>query len=337
MPYDRLGRRLAGGDSPAFATLPDGSIDRYCTLLADGGDPLRTRRAFGREIRRRDRSTFRVRVEATEPGGQAVNTARQLHALGGDVTCYGHLDAPIFESLPFETVSMGEPADVYAFNFADSDVMFAENSAVVDWTLADLRAAADLRAVFAVDAACCANWVSFPGMEQAFHALGDATLPRVPFVVDPGDVNGLAPDAIDALHRSLAALQETFDVIYNANRREIRATAAPLGSSGNVADLLEDVRDATGITAAVMHGRDEAVAATPDGRTRVENYVVERAERHTGGGDRFTGGLSYGLANGWDWDLALACGNACAVHYVETGATGDSDDVVDFLDSRPQP
>lgn len=319
-------------------TFPDGSIDHYCALLADGSTELPSRARFGAEIQARDRSSFRFRVETTEPGGQAVNTAQQLHALGSDVTCYGHLDAPLFESLPFETVSMGSPAEVYAFNFADGDVMLAENSAVVDWTLADLRAVADLGTVFAVDVACCANWVSFPAMQQAFHALGAEDLPRVPFVVDPGDIGGLDPGDVDALHQALAALQDTFDVIYNANRQEIRATTAPLpGSPATDADRLDRIRDATGISAAVMHARDEAVAATPEGRIRVRNYAVEQSERHTGGGDRFTGGLSYGLANGWDWDVALACGNACAVHYVETGATAGRDGLVDFLDARPQP
>ncbi|MFB6254214.1 MAG: hypothetical protein ABEI06_06375, partial [Halobacteriaceae archaeon] len=162
--YDRLQRYLTQRSSPTLTTLPDGSIDRYCTLSAGAMGPLETRETLGREIHDTNRSTFRMRVNATEPGGQAVNVAQQLDSLGCEVTCYGHLDAPIFDTLSFETISMGEPASVYAFNFTDGDVMFVEESGVTDWTLKDLQQVAELSSVFSVDAVCCSNWVSFPAM-----------------------------------------------------------------------------------------------------------------------------------------------------------------------------
>lgn len=334
MPYDRLGRRLEEQPSPTLATLPDGSIDRFCTLSTGVGGPLRTRETLGRELQDANRSTFRMHVESTEPGGQAVNVAQQLHALGSEVTCYGHLDAPVFDTLPFDTVSMGDPARVYAFNFPDDDVMFVEGSAIADWTLRDLRDVATLSDAFAVDAICCSNWVSVPEMGRAFHQLASEDLPRVPFLVDPGDIVGSPPEEIESLRRALAALQDTFDVIYNANRGEIRATAATLPESlADDHDRVEAIRAATGIEAVVMHARTEAVAATSGGLTAVDNIRVARPERHTGGGDRFTGGLGYGLASDWDWELALACGNACAAHYVDTGDTGTIDDLIGFIDT----
>lgn len=331
MPYDRLGTRLREGESPTFATLPDGSIDHHCTLSTDA-DRIQTRDAFGREVLDGERSAFHLRVESTEPGGQAVNVAQQLHALDGDVTCYGHLDDPVFDGLPFETVSMGEPATVYAVDFADGDVMFVQRVPGADWVLADLEAVVDLPDVFDVDAVCCSNWDSFPGLEALFRRLGELDLPRVPFVFDPGDVIG-EPDEIEALLDAMATLQGTFDVVYNANRAEVRETAAVLDDSdpsarpADDADRLAAIRAATGIEAAVLHATDEALVASGAGRATVENIDVDDAVRHTGGGDRFTGGLAYGLAAGWDWELALACGNACASHYVATATTGTADDV----------
>jgi sugar/nucleoside kinase (ribokinase family) len=333
MPYETLARRLDAPGAPTVTTLPDGSVDRFCTI-ADGTDPIATRTAFGRELLG-DRSAFQYRVEATEPGGQAVNAASQLHALGGDVTCYGHLDAPAFDSLPFETVSMGEPAEVSVFTFEERDVMLVRNADVTEWTLADLRRVGDLREVFGADAVCCGNWVSVPGMERAFHRLGEEELPRRPFVFDPGDVVGRSHEEIAALHDAIAALQGTFDVVYSANRAEIRATSEPLsGPFDDDLDRLAAIRRRTGIEAAVMHAEDEAAAATREGRSRVGNVSVERPERHTGGGDRFTGALGYALACGWEWGTALACGNACAAYYVDSGATGDPDDLVEFLEGR---
>ncbi|MEF8814630.1 MAG: PfkB family carbohydrate kinase [Halovenus sp.] len=319
-----------------ITTLPDGSIDHFCTVSDDAVGSLETRESFGQAILG-ERSSFRFRTRTTEPGGQAVNTARQLHALGDSVTCYGHLDAPVFESLPFETASMGDPSLVYVFNFVDRDVILVQNSAVTEWTLADLRQVGDLSELFAGDAICCSNWASVPGLERAFHQLGETDLPRVPFVFDPGDIVGFDHEEIDALHTALAALQDTFDVVYSANREEIRTTATPIAASfEDDSRRLAAIREETGITATVMHDRDEAAVATRNGQTSVDNFHIDQPKRHTGGGDRFTGGVGHALACGWDWELALACGNACAVYYVESGTTGDVDDIVAFLDERPE-
>jgi sugar/nucleoside kinase (ribokinase family) len=337
VPYDRLTRELPESDPSTVTTLPDGSIDHYCTLSGSGTVSLETRESFARELGS-DRSSFQFHVDTVEPGGQAVNAARQLDALGDSVTCYGHLDAPVFDPLPFETVSMGDPSTVYVFTFDDRDVMFVRDSAVMEWTLADLRRVADLPAVFGGDAVCCSNWDSVPGLERAFYRLGDEDLPRVPFVFDPGDIVDRDSEGIGALHDAIAALQNTFDVVYNVNRGEVRATAEPLsGSVADDVDRLAAIREATGITAAVMHARDEAAVATGEGTRRVENYRIERPERHTGGGDRFTGGLAHALACGWDWETALACGNVCAAHYVETSETGTVEDLVGFIEDRPAP
>lgn len=330
MPYERLGDALAKRLTPTVTTLPDGSIDRFCSIGSGSLDDIRTRSTLQEEIGHEGRSSFQIDVESTEPGGQAVNAADQLHALGGDVTCYGHLDDDLFASLPFETVSMGTPSIVYAFNFVDGDVMLAENRGIADWTLDDLRSVADLSDVFGVDAVCCGNWISVPGLEAAFHELGAATFPRVPFVLDPGDLLGAPDEGIDALQRALGALQDTFDVVLDANRTEIRAIASTLpGSYADDAARLAAIRGATDITAAVMHAPDVAAAATPDGDLRVPTLAVDEPARHTGGGDHFAGGLTYALAAGWDWRLALACGNVCASRFVETAATADIESLVD--------
>jgi sugar/nucleoside kinase (ribokinase family) len=333
MPYDRLPRHLATSDSPTVTTLPDGSIDHYCSV-SGGAEALETRASFARGILG-DRSSFGFHVETTEPGGQAVNAAKQLHGLGGDVTCYGHLEGPVFEPLPFETVSMGDPSTVYVLEFADRDVMFVDDSALTDWTLEEIRRVGGLPDVLHSDAVCCSNWTSASGLEAAFHRLGTEEAGRVPFVFDPGDVVGNSPDRMEALHDALAALQNTFDVVYNGNREEVRATADPLGAFESDIERLAAIREATGITAAVMHARDEAAVAAGDGRTRVENYRALSPERHTGGGDRFSGALTHALACGWDWDVALACANACATYYVESGETGTAADVARLVEERP--
>lgn len=338
VPYDRLAARLrADRPTPSLSTLPDGSVDRFCTLSAGGTEPVTARETFGREVRAGRRKAYRLHPETTEPGGQCVNTAQQAHDLGADVTCYGHLDHPVHADLPFEAVSMGEPATVSVVEFDDGDVMLVEPSAdILDWSLAELRAVAPLADVLAVDAVCCANWLSLPGMGAAFHALAERELPRVPFVFDPGDVVGCGLEELRALRAAIGALQSTVDVVFNANLEEVRAVGASLPDPPtDDADTLAAIREATGVAAAVLHGEERAVAATADSRVTVPNLAAGPPERHTGGGDRFGAGLAYGLALDWDWELALACGNACAVHYVRTGETGDADAVAASAEDLP--
>ncbi|MFB6220144.1 MAG: PfkB family carbohydrate kinase [Halolamina sp.] len=329
MPYQRLASRLTEDAVPTVSTLPDGSLDRYCRLSAGALDPIERRRTFARETMTGGRSGFGLEPERVEPGGQSVNTAGQAHALGAEATCYGHLDNPVFADVPFDTVSMGEPAVVNVLDFEDEDLLLVEHSPdIADWELSDLRAVAPLPEVFGVDAVTCSNWVSTPGMADAFHALGERSLPRVPFIFDPGDVLGSDLDSHRELRRAVRALQATFDVIVSVNRRELHALTAALPEPPDPPvddrDRVTAFREATEVTAVLKHGEREALAATGEGVVAIENPTVED-QRQTGGGDRFAGGLAVGLGADWSWEVALACGNACASHYVATGETATVD------------
>ncbi|WP_435117741.1 PfkB family carbohydrate kinase [Halolamina sp. C58] len=343
MSYQRLVRRLADGPGPAVSTLPDGSVDRYCRLSAGALDPVERRRTFVREAETGGRKGFGLDPAFVEAGGQAVNAAQQAHALGAEATCYGHLDDPepgrdVFADLPFDTVSMGRPAIVNVLDFADDDLMLVEASPdIAEWGVADLREAAPLPAVFGADAVVCTNWVSMPGMAEAFHELGDASVPGVPFVFDPGDVLGSDLDDHRELRESLRALGGSVDVILSVNRTELTAITAalpdPPAPPVDDEDRVLAVRDAIDAAAVVKHGKGEALAATDEGIVRVDNPVVED-RRQIGGGDRFAGGLAVGLGAGWDWSTALACGNACASHYVATGDTASATVLREWLDER---
>ena len=331
MPYQRLAARLAAGPRPTVSTLPDGSIDRYCRLSAGGLDPVDRRTTFAREIEAGGRKGFALDPVSVEPGGQSVNAAVQAHALGSETTCYGHLDHAVFDDLPFDTVSMGEPAVVNVLDFEDSDLLLVEHSPDLrDWTLAELREVASLESVFGVDAVACSNWVSVPAMGEAFHELAAEALPRVPFVFDPGDVLGGDLDSHRDLRDAVAALQTTLDVAVSVNTTELRALAAALPEPPEPPvddrDRVQALRRAFGGATVVKHGKREALAATAEGVVAVDNPTVED-RRQTGGGDRFAGGLAVGLGAGWDWDVALACGNACASHYVATGETATADEL----------
>ena len=83
-------------------------------------------------------------------------------------------------------------------------------------------------------------------------------------------------------------------------------------------------------------GEDAAVARTPSGGVSVPTLDVSRALTETGAGDRFSAGLARSLAAGWDWDIAVAMGNACAAHYVAGAGTGSAADLRAHVDAyRP--
>ena len=375
MGYDALADRLPADDgSPRVVTLADGSVDSYCAAFDDEGDRIERREGFGRRIASGDHATVPIERESREPGGQAVNMARQAHALGAETTAYGHLDDPVFDGLPFETASMGEPSRISVFSFDDDDLMLSRRSADVgDWSLTDLEAAApsgDARTALSADAVCCGNWASLEGLTDAIEALADA-LPAVEtFVLDPGPVRTRSLEAVADLLAALGSLAASIEVVYSVNRSELEYTADAIAASDRFAsdlaatsadsdaddtsddrdgddvaadtdgdeesdlERLATVRESAGITAAVIHETDIAAAATREDETVVGNLAVDDPERRTGAGDRFSAGLAVARARDWDWETALALGNCAASYYVATGETGTRGDFRSFLSSR---
>ena len=350
MGYDELADRLATDRGERrIAAFPDGSVDTYYVAFDGDGDRIETREAFGDRIARGDPDSIPIEIASREPGGQAVNMALQAHALGGETTLYGHLEDPVFDDLPFETVSMGAPSRVSVFPFADDDLLLAERSAVGErWSLADLEAAApspDAREALAADAICCGNWASAEGLTDAFAALaaGDRPLEAETFVLDPGPVGARPLEAVATLLDALGELDGTTDVVYSVNRTELEETAGAIGAESDAIGIdgdlerLAAVREVAEITAAVLHETGVAATATRAGETVVENLSVEDPSRRTGAGDGFGAGLAVARARGWEWETALALGNCCSAYYVETGETGDRDALRSFLEGKSPP
>jgi NAD(P)H-hydrate repair Nnr-like enzyme with NAD(P)H-hydrate dehydratase domain len=334
-PYGRLADALAAGDAAGgrVVALPDGSVDTYYRVFEGRRRAVESRAVFGDRIAGRRASSFQVTEDSREPGGQSVNAALQVGALGGDVTLYGHLDDPVFDGLPVETHSMGAPAAVSVFEFADGELMLSEESPdLLSWTVADLRAAPGATdALAAADAVCVGNWVSLPGMDSLLAALGDL-VEGATVVFDPGDLTGCDAAVLTDLAASLRRLADAVPVVASVNGGEADALADVLDAPGEtLPDRLDAVRDAASLAAAVVHDRDRALVADDRGVRAVPNLTVERALRRTGGGDRFTGALATGLAAGLDRDLSVALGNACASHYVATAETGDAGDVATYV------
>ncbi|WP_276260813.1 PfkB family carbohydrate kinase [Haloglomus litoreum] len=343
MPYERLRDHLVAADGLPVVCLPDGSVDTLCRVYDGGHTWVESREVFGRRIAAGESRSFRLEPYDRQPGGQSVNAARQAHALGDEVTLFGHLDHPLL-ALPFETFSMGTPAEVTVLSFDRTDLMLSQGSLATDeWSFADLHeGGAPFRArVERAGSVVLANWVSFRDLTPAMRTLATYDL-GAPVVLDPGDLSGSAPDEIGALRDAMATLDGTTPVVLSANGAEVGALADALGVMAAESPARERaLREALGIAAVVRHDTAAAVAATDDrfggAAVRVENFEAREIRRRTGAGDRFTAGLAHALGSGLAVAPALALGNACATYFIEHGETGTREDLAAFLEARSFP
>lgn len=335
MDYAGLAARLRTESSESEVTaFPDGSVDTFYEVRDGGGDRIDSRGAFGERVAG-DADSFALDRTAVKPGGQAVNLARQTHALGDETRLFGHLDHPVFETLDVRTASMGAPTSVSVCEFDDGDLMLAEESDdVSEWSLSTLRAAAGdaFEARLAADAVCCVNWVSFDSMTDALRRLAASDVEGNLFVFDPGDVTGVEAGALIRLCEVLGRLDRSYDVVLTANDDEVGRIRRAFSDGGDDAPDLTALRERIGVTAVVRHGKSAATAATDAGRIDVRNVEADGAKRQTGAGDRFDGGLAHALAAGLGWEDALGLGNLCASYHVEYGETGTSESLAAYAE-----
>lgn len=329
MDYAELATTLGDdASSCAITAFPDGSIDVQYHITDASGDRLGSRAAFGERIAAGETDTFSIEQDAVTMGGQAVNMARQAHELGDCVALYGHLDNPCFDSLAFETVSMGEPATVYVYDFDGEELMLADNpDTMSEWSLGTLRTAMGGSSEFenrmTADTVCCANWISFDGMTAALSDLGDQSFDGNHFVLDPGDLTTEPRESILALCEAVDDLEQSYDAVLSMDGDETAYLAELLSIDADSSEAtLRQLEEELAVTGIVLHGSSEAIAATPEETVRVPTVHVEEVSQLTGAGDRFGAGLAHGLARDWGWESAVHLGNLCASYYVEHGDTG---------------
>lgn len=229
---------------------------------------------------------------------------------------------------------MGTPASVFVYEFDDGDLMFADDAAdMSEWSLGDLRTVADdaFESRLTADVVCCGNWVSFDGMPDAIDQIVAHNHDGNLFVFDPGDLTAVTPESIIHLRNALADLEHLYDVVLSADSDEIDHFMTTLGIENiNEKAALSRLREQTGITGIVRHGRPAAVAATPERRVAVPTIEADGENCQTGAGDRFSTGLAHGLTAGYTWEYALGLGNICASYRVEYGETGTRESLAEY-------
>lgn len=328
-----LSAKLSAPPTPSIAALPDGSVDHRYRLRGPDGQRL-SREDVGRRISA-GAKTFSVEFLGSEPGGQAVNAARQTHALGAETLLIGHLDHEVLAELPFETISMGEPADVAIYEFSAGGVMFANESADIrEWSLEGFESAVGDRlwTVLERDAIVACNWATVPALTTVLGSISAHVPDDMPVVLDPGAVSAHSQGIITRFLDELSAMEIELDVVLSPNRSETDALATAVGiEESNRRALAQALLDELGIAAVVVHDRPEAVVATEAAVVSVPNIEATNQVRHVGGGDRFTAGLAFGLAADWSWTESLSLANATSTYYLEHGTSPTPTDLQAFF------
>lgn len=308
---------LASLDGRVVA-CPDGSVDTY-THLYDDSDRLTSRDALARRLREGQRS-FSVEPQRTVPGGQAVNVARQAHALDGAVTLFGHCDADIL-SFPFAVESLGPPSRVTVRELDGEDLMVADDPDELTTCDAQRLRQAGLYAEPA-DAVYVGNAVS---MNRIVDILGGFDAGETLVVFDPGPITEMAESRAAELRTVLDALADRRPVVVSPSAAETAAFAEELGIDADDTTKYQRLRDRLGVDGLVVHGHPTTWVVTDSARG-IDTPRVERTTR-TGGGDAFVGGLTTGLASDWSLADAARLGTWCAAHRVSEGDFGDREAV----------
>ncbi|MCU4973772.1 hypothetical protein OB955_13615 [Halobacteria archaeon AArc-m2/3/4] len=297
MGYGELVDRFTDDIELRVTAFPDGSVDTYYSVFDEHGERITDRKTFGECIACDDLTSIPIERDSREPGGQATNMAVQAHALGGEKTVVGHLDDPVFDGLPFETLSMGEPARIDVYPFDDDDLVISRTSSDLDsWSLADLRAARSPSwDLLSADVVCCGNWASLEGVTAALAELAElageadetdetgetgGASEGGTFVLDPGPVKNRPRVAVSELLTTLGELESAFDVVYSVSPAEFEYTVEAAGIEAETdRERLAGVREVTGISGVVLHASERAIVATAEDNTDTETETETELER----------------------------------------------------------
>ena len=134
----------------------------------------------------------------------------------------------------------------------------------------------------------------------------------------------------------ISGFEKHFHAVLGLNESESHQISKALGitqsgKAGGLADLAAKIREKLGISVVVVHPREYAVAADPEGETMVDGPFCAKPLISTGAGDHFNAGFSLGRILGGDLEASLQIGVATSGFYVRTAKSPTLADLRKFL------
>lgn len=290
-------------------------------------------------------------------GGNGPIMAAALLAGGTRITYVGNLGAPavhpVFQTFAAKAkvYSLAQPSTTIAVEFGDGKLMLGQLKPLDAITLPNIEAAvgpAEFRALLAAaDLVALVNWTMIPNMSAIFAALLDDVLPALParpagaaprrFFFDLADPEKRTLEDLAAVLGLISRFEAFGRVTLGLNLKEAQQVTAVLGLPAPEKDETSlrasctALRERLGVATVVVHPRESAACATPEGVFWVPGPYCEKPLITTGAGDHFNGGFSQGQLLGLPPESCLALGVCTSGHYVRTGVSPTLDDLETFL------
>jgi sugar/nucleoside kinase (ribokinase family) len=286
-------------------------------------------------------------------GGNGPIMANALLAAGTRVTYVGALGRPSIHAvfLDFasraDVVSLCDPATTTAVEFNDGKLMLGQLRSLDTITLETIDAVMGAErfrsALAASDLVSLVNWTMIPNMTAILRSLVDEVLPALParagriFFFDLADPEKRSRGDLIEVLEIIARFGAFGTVTLGLNLKEAQRVHAELGfssrgeSEDDLRALAADIRLNLGLSTVVVHPRESAACATPDGTFWVPGPYTDEPLITTGAGDHFNAGFAQGQMLGLEPEACLALGVCTSGHYVRTAKSPSLDDLEKFL------
>ncbi len=348
------------GDKFAVAGL-DGFVDTIVHPVAqrhgqgDQFTPMKTIAEFGERITAAAGKSTNIELFPVmqKLGGNGPIMAHALLAAGVRLHYIGALGKPAIHGVFSEfatragAVSVAEPSETTAAEFADGKIMFG-NTVSLDSITYDSVVAAVGEGLFRdwlsrADLIALVNWTMIPNMTAFFQALLTHIVPGLPprdsrvWFFDLADPEKRSRgDLVAALH-TIGRFQPHGTVTLGLNLKESQQVAAALDivpggvDPASLQALARSIRDRLGVGTVVVHPKESAACATRSGTWWVPGPYCPTPKITTGAGDHFNAGFVSAQLLGLSPEACLTVGVCFSGYYVRTAQSPSLNDVDGFL------
>lgn len=336
----------------------DGFVDSIIRVVdkrhsQDKFDPILTIDSLSKRIAKAAGKSANIElvVERQKLGGNGPIMANALVTYGAKVRYIGNLGHPKIHRVFAEfatkcdAISVAEPSYTDALEFDDGKVMLTRPKALLDLTWKNLKQKIGedklLKYFQDADFIALTNWTQIPFMSDIWVEIQKSIAPKLTgekrtIFFDLADPEKRTPEDVKRGLELIAAFEKYFHAILGLNESEARQIAGVLsiaraGKGAGLAELAAQIREKLKISVVVIHPREYAVAADPDGETMVDGPFCAKPLISTGAGDHFNAGFSLGRILGGDLEASLQIGVATSGFYVRTAKSPMLADLRKFL------
>ncbi len=338
----------------------DGTVDKIVAAVdkrtgkGENFEPIATIADLGKRISAAAGKSTNIELflKQQKIGGNAAIMAGSLCAAGAKVTLVGDLGKPkihgVFGELGKRAtlLSVGEPTETHAVEFADGKVMLGYTRNHEEITFENVQRAMGgkakmLQRLNAAQLVALVNWTMTPGMTEIFEKLVKDVLPKMKkgrvFFFDLADPEKRPVKELKEALIKIGRFAKFGDVILGMNFKETQQAMAAMGL-GNVEETRQSIQTAArkicqalGIGCVVVHTVDAAGCATDDGEFWTPGPYISKPKITTGAGDHFNAGFALAMTAGASEPAALMLGVAFSGHYVRTGKSPNMTDALAMI------